>query len=125
MDILLAAYDDAQGVTARFNRNVLVRMNREIGAYFDVESFSHEARWNADMSRIEMYLVSAVDQRVAIGSAEIRFRVGESIHTESSHKYNHNALEAMANSAGWTMKSFLTDQDRNFAVLLLQPADPS
>lgn len=125
VDILLAAYDDAQGVTSRFNRNILVRMNREIGANFDVGSFSHEARWNADMSRIELHLVSTINQIVAIGSAEIGFRAGESIHTESSHKYNHNALEEMANSAGWNMKSFLTDQDRHFAVLLLQPADPN
>ncbi len=124
-EILLAAYDDAQGVTARFNRNVLVRMNREIGASFDVGLFSHEARWNADFSRIEMHLVSSVDQIVAIGTTQIRFRAGESIHTESSHKYDHDALEHMANSTGWNVKSLLADRDRNFAVLLLQPADLS
>ncbi|MEY8141548.1 L-histidine N(alpha)-methyltransferase [Falsihalocynthiibacter arcticus] len=120
--ILLDAYNDAQGITADFNLNLLHRMNREIGAVFDVDKFEHEARWNDVASRIEMYLVSLSDQSVPIGSEEIRFSKGETIHTENSRKYTRESLSEMAALSGWGVSEFLTDADNLFAVAVLTPA---
>jgi len=86
--ILLDAYNDAKGVTARFNINVLSRMNRELGANFDLRFFKHESRFNSEKSRVEMHLVSIIEQTVQIADKSIVFKAGESIHTENSHKYN-------------------------------------
>ncbi len=119
--VLVSAYDDAQGVTAAFNRNVLVRLNREAGADFEPDSFMHEARWNPDKARIEMHLVSRSDQDVRIGSETVSFREGESIHTENSHKYTRATLEAMAEPSGWRIAEFMTDSDGLFAVTVLLP----
>jgi dimethylhistidine N-methyltransferase len=121
--VLVRAYDDAQGVTAAFNRNVLVRLNREAGASFDPDSFAHEARWNPDKARIEMHLVSRVDQEVRIGRETVRFRAGESIHTENSHKYTRPTLDEMARPSGWRIAEFITDADGWFAVTVLLPDD--
>ncbi|MCC5979084.1 MAG: L-histidine N(alpha)-methyltransferase [Salinarimonas sp.] len=122
-DVLVRAYDDAQGVTAAFNRNVLARLNREAGGEFDPESFAHEARWNAQKSRIEMHLVSRTDQRVRLGTETVTFMSGESIHTENSHKYTRQALVEMAVNSGWSVAEFLTDDDAWFAVAVLTPRD--
>ncbi len=123
--VLLRAYDDAQGVTAAFNRNVLHRLNREAGADFDVDAFRHEARWNADKSRIEMHLVSRWKQQVRLGADVIDFADGESIHTESSHKYTPELLKKLAADTGWHVAELLTDEDAFFAVAVLAPADPA
>ena len=119
---LILAYDDPAGVTAEFNRNLLHRMNREAGADFRVEEFAHDARWNAALSRIEMHLVSRKVQEIHLGADRIAFDEGESIHTESSHKYTRNAVEDLAAGAGWHVAEFLTDPGRHFAVTVLVPA---
>ncbi len=118
-DTLVRAYDDSSGVTAAFNKNLLHRMNREIGADFRAENFAHEARWNADKSRIEMHLVSQKAQRVWIGQDSIAFADGESIHTENSHKYTRAAVEDLAAKAGWRVAEFLADPQHHFAVTVL------
>ena len=87
-DILYRAYNDAEGVTAKFNLNLLVRINRELGGNFDLAAFEHHAFYNAERHRIEMHLASTKRQRVRIGDATIEFRAGETIHTENSYKFS-------------------------------------
>ncbi|WP_341368140.1 L-histidine N(alpha)-methyltransferase [Yoonia sp. BS5-3] len=120
-DMLIAAYDDAAGVTAAFNLNILKRLNRDIGADFDLAQFVHAARWNAAESRIEMHLVSKIAQTVMIGGQQIRFAEGESIHTENCRKYTADSFRAMAAKAGWQLDSFHTDKGRLFGVCALVP----
>jgi dimethylhistidine N-methyltransferase len=100
---LLLAYDDPLGVTAAFNRNLLVRINHELGANFAVEAFTHRAVWNAGMSRVEMHLVSEERQRVTVPAAgfEVAFEPGETIWTESSYKYRPEDIGAMLDRAGF------------------------
>ena len=95
------AYDDPLGVTAAFNKNLLVRANCELGADFDINRFSHRAVWNSEMSRIEMYLVSTIQQEIRVPAArlEISFQAGETIWTESSYKYQPDGVLAMLNRA--------------------------
>lgn len=120
-EVLIRSYDDAEGVTAAFNRNILHRLNRDAGAGFDPDAFAHEARWNEDEARVEMHLVSRTDQQVPLGGETIRFTRGESIHTESSRKYTRDRLEALAEQGGWRLGEFLTDEDDRFGVALLLP----
>jgi dimethylhistidine N-methyltransferase len=101
VDVLIPAYDDAAGVTAAFNLNLLVRMNRELGADFVRRRFRHEARWNEHASRIEMHLVSLVAQTVTIAGSDFAFAAGESIHTENSYKYDRARLSTLVERAGW------------------------
>ncbi|WP_240757190.1 L-histidine N(alpha)-methyltransferase [Roseicella aquatilis] len=117
--VLEAAYDDAAGVTAAFNLNLLHRLNREAGAEFDPAGFRHRAVWNAALERIEMHLVSCHAQRVRLAGREIRFAEGETIHTESSHKYRPERLRALAAAAGWQVAATWMDPDRLFSVWLL------
>lgn len=119
---LIRAYDDEAGVTAAFNRNALVRLNREAGAEFDPDAFAHEARWNEAEGRVEMHLVSRRRQRVRVGPEDIWFAEGESIHTENSHKYTRAGFADLAGKGGWTVGAFLTDADEAFAVVVLEPA---
>ncbi|HMB09849.1 L-histidine N(alpha)-methyltransferase [Saliniramus sp.] len=121
--VLVRAYDDAQGVTAAFNRNILARLNQEAGGTFDPDSFEHEARWNAEKSRIEMHLVSSINQEVQLGPETVSFKAGESIHTENSHKYTRKSLTEMAAASGWAVAEFLTDDEAWFAVAVLRPDD--
>ena len=120
-EILVPAYDDSAGVTAEFNLNLLRRLNREIGATFNLETFGHEARWNADESRVEMHLRSEVDQSVRIGDTHIHFRVGETIHTENSRKYTQAGLHELAKASGWKIDAFHTDAQAWFAVIVFSP----
>ncbi len=120
---LIPAYDDAKGVTAAFNKNILVRINRELGADFDVAGFAHEARWNADKGRIEMHLVSARAQNVRIGNRQFQFAGGETIHTENSHKYRIEEFRMLAQQAGWKALEVWTDADELFSVHDLQVGD--
>ncbi len=117
---LLDAYDDAAGVTADFNRNILVRLNREFGANFDLEAFAHRARWNPDHSRMEMHLESRIPQAVQIPSLDLNlcFRPGETIHTENSYKYRPGQAEALLESADFTAEHTWTDDRGWFAVHL-------
>lgn len=119
-DALLAAYDDAEGITAAFNRNLLVRLNRELGADFDPEAFAHRAVWNAADSRVEMHLVSEARQTVRLEALDqtIDFARGESIHTENSYKYRPGQLESMLSRAGFTTNMTWTDRRGWFAVCL-------
>ena len=117
---LIPAYDDAKGVTAAFNKNILVRINRELGADFDLAGFAHEARWNADKGRIEMHLVSARAQNVRIGNRKFQFAGGETIHTENSHKYRVEEFRMLAQQAGWRALEVWTDADELFSVHDLQ-----
>jgi L-histidine Nalpha-methyltransferase len=114
--VLNAAYNDAQGVTAAFNLNVLARANRELGTDFDLSAFEHRAFFNVHLSRIEMHLVSARDQKVQIGRTSIAFAAGETIHTENSYKYSPDRFIALAREAGWSSAGVLTDKDRLFSV---------
>ena len=118
--VLLAAYDDAQGVTAAFNSNLLARINREHGAGFDLAGFGHEARWNPAESRIEMHLRSLRAQEAAVDGRVFRFEPGETIHTENSHKYTVAGFAATAAEAGWRSARAWTDGREQFAVVLLK-----
>jgi len=121
---LLAAYDDAAGVTAAFNRNILTRLNRELGADFDTAHFAHRAIWNAGESRIEMHLESTRLQRVTVpanaASSELRlrFRQGETIHTENSYKFSGAGIEALLGDSGFAIHRAFTDDKSLFAVTL-------
>ena len=118
--VLIPAYDDAQGVTAAFNRNVLVHINRELGGTFDPSAFAHRAVWNAEESRIEMHLESLRDQIVMVGDHGFRFAEGETIHTENSYKYRPEAFDAIARRAGWTVARRWISPDPTFGVYLLK-----
>ncbi|PZR36988.1 ergothioneine biosynthesis protein EgtB [Caulobacter segnis] len=117
--VLIPAYDDAQGVTAAFNRNVLVHINRELGGTFDPAAFAHRAVWNAGESRIEMHLESVREQIVMVGDHGFRFAAGETIHTENSYKYRPQAFETIATRAGWSVARRWISADPAFAVYLL------
>ena len=118
--VLIPAYDDAVGVTAAFNRNLLVRLNREASADFDPFAFRHEARWNDLESRIEMHLVSLRDQAVTVAGIAIAFAEGETIHTENSYKHTPDRLLALARDAGWTPQAQWVDQVGRFGHFLLE-----
>jgi len=107
--VLNAAYDDAQGVTAQFNLNLLARLNRELSADFDLDAFSHRAFYNSERRRIEMHLVSGRPQKVHIAGRAIEFAAGETIHTENSYKYTIESFGLLARSAGWTPVDSWTD----------------
>jgi dimethylhistidine N-methyltransferase len=117
---LLAAYNDAAGTTAAFNRNLLVRLNRELDADFTPESFAHRALWNAAESRIEMHLESLARQTVHLAALnfEVQFTPGERIHTENSYKYRPGKAERMLAEAGFAAAAIWTDARGWFAVCL-------
>ena len=118
--VLLPAYDDAAGVTAAFNKNLLTRLNRELGAHFDLATFRHVARWNERESRIEMHLESARRQVVRIDALhlEVAFDEAETIHTESSIKYSLLRVERLLEDAGFTLERTFYDQRRLFGLHL-------
>jgi len=117
--VLVRAYDDARGVTAAFNKNLLARMNRELGADFDPDAFAHRAIWNAEKSRIEMHLVSLRDQTAHVAGRAFRFAAGETIHTENSHKFTPDGFEALAREAGWRALARWISPEPAFAVFLI------
>jgi dimethylhistidine N-methyltransferase len=117
--VLLQAYDDAQGVTAAFNLNLLARINRELAGTFDLASFRHRALWNAAESRIEMHLVSTRDQIVLVDGEPVRFARGESIHTENSHKYVPERFARLVWQAGWRVDRMWSSVDPAFGVFML------
>lgn len=121
-DRLIPAYDDAAGVTAAFNLNLLARINRELGGTFDLARFVHEARWNEVRSRVEMHLVSQGAQTVRVGDAEFRFEDGETIHTENSRKFARGELSALAARRGWETTDVWMDDDGLFSVMMLKAA---
>lgn len=120
--VIHAAYNDAQGVTAEFNLNLLRRINRELDGNFDVQAFRFEAAYNARRGRVESALVSQRDQRVTIDGREFEFTAGEPIRTEYSHKYTIPQFERLALEAGFTLQQVWTDAQQYFAVVLLTSA---
>jgi dimethylhistidine N-methyltransferase len=121
--VLHDAYNDAAGVTARFNLNVLVRINRELGGNFDLSAFTHRAIYNRERHRIEMHLISKKSQSVRLLGTSFTFRAGESIHTESSYKYSLDRFAALARGSGWTPRASWTDKAGMFSVHALVASD--
>lgn len=120
--VLERAYDDAEGVTAAFNLNLLARMNRELDADFDLRRFEHRARWNEAAGRVEMHLVSRTRQVAHIDGEPIQFSAGESICTEHSHKYSVEGFAHLARQAGLAVRHVWTDRRRFFSVQYLEVA---
>jgi dimethylhistidine N-methyltransferase len=118
---LVLAYDDPLGVTAAFNKNLLLRINRELGGDFDLAGFDHEAVWNAEHARMDMFLVSRRAQRVRVDAAEldVTFAAGERIWTESSYKYTPEAIAALGEGAGFRVETQWLEPDARFAVTRL------
>jgi dimethylhistidine N-methyltransferase len=110
------AYDDEEGVTAAFNKNLLVRINRELGGDFDLDAFHHKAIWNGEAHRIEMHLVSQTTQMVHVLGHRFGFGTGESIHTENSHKYTVERFRALAAEAGWRASQVWLDAQGLFSL---------
>jgi len=117
---LNAAYDDSAGVTAAFNLNMLARLNRDLHAHFDLSTFEHRAFFNSRASRVEMHLVSKVEQIVKVAGEPIYFDKGESIWTESSYKYDRARLEELIETAGFRMRKLWTNRRRQFWVAYLE-----
>jgi dimethylhistidine N-methyltransferase len=117
---LVAAYDDADGVTARFNLNLLERINRELGGNIPIAAFRHEARWNDILSRIEMHLVAIRNVQFSVDGHQFAFREGSSIHTENSHKYGQRGARLLLLAGGWTPIAEWTDAAGDFAIVLAE-----
>ncbi len=113
---LLRAYDDREGITAQFNLNLLARMMRELDAEIDIDAFRHEARFNRECSRVEMHLVATRPTRIELGGRQFDFDSGESIHTESSHKYTLDGFQDLAAQAGLESLEVWTDPDELFSM---------
>jgi L-histidine N-alpha-methyltransferase len=120
IETLIAAYDDGRGVTARFNLNLLTRINRELRGGFSLDGFLHEARWNEHTSAIEMHLVSLRDQCIAVGEHSFEFFEGETIHTESSRKYDVREFTRVVERQGWALSEIWKDDDDLFGVFGLR-----
>ena len=123
VEVLNAAYNDAEGVTAKFNLNLLVRINRELGATFKLDTFEHHAFYNRERHRIEMHLASLKRQKVKVAGEPIDFRTGETIHTENSYKYSIASLGAPARGAGWLPAGVWTDEREYFSIQAFTLAD--
>lgn len=121
-DVLEAAYDDSDGVTAAFNLNLLTRINRELDGDFAVEQFRHRATFNAEESRIEMHLVAQEAQTVTVAGQMYRFEAGETLHTENSHKFTPDQLSQRAARSGWSHHKTWTDDKDWFGVFLFRAA---
>jgi dimethylhistidine N-methyltransferase len=117
---LLHAYDDAAGITAAFNLNLLTRLNRECAADFILDAFAHRARWNEAESRIEMHLESLRPQTVHIAGHRIDFAAGETIHTENSYKHSIAGFQSLAGQAGWSAEKLWTDDEKLFSIHALK-----
>lgn len=114
------AYNDSEGITAAFNKNILRRINRELGGRFNLEQFSHKAFFNKEKSRIEMHLVSQKKQSVPIGDKEISFEKGESIHTENSYKYTRGSFACLADKANFPVTHYWTDPEKLISLQYLE-----
>ena len=119
-ETLIRAYDDAQGVTAEFNLNLLHRINAELNGTIPVDAFRHKAIWNDRMSRIEMHLEAVTDATFTIENRSFSFRKGETIHTENSHKYGPRDARLLLHAGGWSVAKEWTDPEDRFALILAQ-----
>ena len=119
--VIEAAYNDKLGVTAAFNKNLLLRINRELSGHFDLSAFRHKATYNAGEGRVEMHLISDMAQKVAVDTLgmTVNFEPGESIHTESSYKYDERQLAALASEAGFDLARTWSDPEKTFTSNLL------
>ena len=117
---LLAAYNDAAGVTTHFIKNILARINRELDGNFDLNAFSHRSIWNAERHRMEMYLISNIDQIVHAAGESFAFKAGERLHTENSHKFSEQSLTQMVHDAGWTPNGYWESAVQPFAIMRLK-----
>lgn len=122
--MLTAAYDDAAGVTAEFNRNLARRINRELGGTIPVDALRHEARWNDAFARIEMHLVATRDISFEVAGERFSMTEGESIHTENSHKFSRRSSALLLSAGGWTAVKRWTDEQRRFSLILAQATEP-
>lgn len=122
-NILFRAYNDTQGVTAKFNKNMLLRINKAFNADFDLNLFRHRAIWNSAEGRIEMHLESLTDQTIHIKALgmNVSFREGETIHTENSHKYSLSDIEDIAAASGFYVAQQWFDQKQMFSLNLFVP----
>lgn len=123
-DVLLAAYDDAAGVTAAFNRNLLQRINTELTGTIPVDAFMHQARWNDGAARVEMHLVADRDLAFEVAGERFTISEGETIHTENSHKYGARDARLLLRAGGWTPLWEWADPDARFAVFLAEARVP-
>ncbi|WP_461344080.1 L-histidine N(alpha)-methyltransferase [Brevundimonas sp. GN22] len=121
-ETLEAAYDDAQGVTARFNLNLLERANRELGTDFELTAFRHRAVWNEACSRIEMHLEAVRDTQVTLDGMTYDFAGGETLHTESSRKFSRDQIEQLASASGWSVRDWAQSDAPSVALAVLAPA---
>jgi len=117
---LIAAYDEPEGVTARFNLNLLKRINRELDGNIPADAFRHEARWNDILSRIEMHLVATRDVQFTIAGTPFNFNEGETIHTENSHKYERRGARVLLLAGGWTPIAEWEDEEGDFSIVLAE-----
>jgi len=115
-EVLNAAYNDTAGVTAKFNLNLLTRINRELGGTFRIDSFEHHAFYNRERHRIEMHLASLKRQKVKVAGETFDFRAGETIHTENSYKYSIESLAALARGVGWLPAAAWIDDGKYFSI---------
>jgi dimethylhistidine N-methyltransferase len=121
VEVILAAYDDPAGITAAFNKNILARLNRELGADFNLDAFRHRALWNPQDSRIEMHLESTLAQTVTIAGQRISFTPGETIHTENSYKFTERGLRELLRDSGYGSPQWFEDAKHFFGVALAYP----
>jgi L-histidine Nalpha-methyltransferase len=120
LDVLISAYDDASGVTAAFNLNLLVRINRELDGDIPVDAFHHRAVWNDVEARIEMHLEAAADISFSVAGELFTMFAGESIHTENSHKYDLRSIRLLLRASGWSPVTDYSDTDNWFTLILAQ-----
>jgi len=124
VNVLIRAYDDAAGVTAAFNLNLLHRINAELTGTIPVDAFRHRAIWNDRMSRIEMHLEAVRDVEFTVEGQPFSFRAGETIHTENSHKYGFRDSRLLLRAAGWAVVREWTDDQDQFALILAEAEPP-
>ena len=118
--IMEKAYNDSEGITAQFNKNILLGINKKTGAKFDANSFDHLAYFNNKKKRIEMHLISKENQTVSVSDRKIRFEKGETIHTENSYKYSEEEFKELCILSGYKIIDFLTDKNKYFGVFFLR-----
>lgn len=122
--VLIAAYDDARGVTADFNRNLLHRINRELDGTIPVDAMRHVARWNDDFARIEMHLEATEAISFSVAGEQFSMRAGETIHTENSHKFTRRSSYLLLEAAGWSPRRRWLDGERRFSLILAEATEP-
>ncbi len=122
--VLIDAYDDAAGVTAEFNLNLLRRINRELDSNIPTQAFAHEARWNDDFARIEMHLVAQSDLSFTVSGNRFAMTRGETIHTENSHKFNRRTANMLLLASGWDPQQRWLDSEERFSLILAEAKPP-